>query len=305
MADRPPSLWLLTALVVVILAVAGVGGGYLYLQNHRAPAPGPKTVAVGDNVTVDYIGMFGSGPEQGRVFDTSVLSVAKNNLTWPKSLEYTPRGNKSAYVPLGVYIGPHAPKSGYSRDNVTFGQVVTGFWRGLIGLPGNQTFRITIPPLEGYGRTNASCLVTAPLAVQVPVVVSIASGSFATDYPNVTKSVGTEFTDPTYGWTDLILSTNATSVSIENLPTVGFTATPAGWEIEVTAVAAGEITVLNDIAPSQAGLLLGHSKSTVCSQKQFIVSSVDPGLGTFTENFNREVVGQTLVFVVTVDAIYP
>ncbi|HTP55002.1 MAG TPA: hypothetical protein VML94_08625 [Thermoplasmata archaeon] len=305
MAERSPSIRVLTLAVLVILVAAGAGAGYLYIQNHRGPAAGPKTVALSDNVTVNYIGVFGSGAEKGRVFDTSILSVARNNLTWPKALEYSFRTNVSEYTPLGVHVAPHTPSSGYTNHNTTFGGVVTGFWRGLLGLPGNVTRTISIPPSLGYGPTNTSCLVTEPLVVHVPLIVSVTSGRFAADYPNVTLSTGVIFPDPTYHWNDLILSQNATSVSVENLATVGFVAHLPGWTATVTNTSGGSITVTNNIAPSQAGLLTGHATSATCSTNQFIVSAVDPGAGTYTEDFNKDVVGQTLVFVVTVVDIYP
>ncbi|MFY9716346.1 MAG: hypothetical protein WAK40_00180 [Thermoplasmata archaeon] len=304
MAERSPSIWMLTLVVLIILVAAGVGGGYLYLQNHPAAAAGPRTVALGENVTVNYIGVFGSGPAKGLVFDTSILADARNNISWPKSLEYSFRSNLTQYTPLGVHVAPHTPSAGYTSHNVTFGGVVTGFWRGLLGLPGNVTRTITIPPALGYGPTNTSCLVTAPLVLHLPVVLSVSTSKFAVNYPNVTLTPGVVFPDPTYQWNDLILSQNATSVSVENLPLVGYVAHLPGWTATVTNTSNGMITVVNDIAPAQVGRLTGHSKSSVCSANQFIVSAVDPGAGTYTEDYNREVVGQTLVFIVTVIDIY-
>jgi len=305
MAGRTPSTWFLTFCVLAILIVAGSVGGYLYLQNHRAPAAAYRTVVIGDNVTVNYIGEFGSGAETGKVFDTSILADARNNISWPKALEYSFRTNLSQYTPLGVHVAPHTPASGYMLHNVTFGGVVTGFWRGLLGLPGNVTRTITIPPDLGYGPTNTSCLVTAPLVSHVPVTESIPEADFITDYPNVTMVPGTEFVDPTYHWTDLIYSSNATTVTVENLAPAGFVSTGGPWSVTVTSNSDGVLTLTNDIAPSQAGLLLGHSKSSVCSSNKYIVSAVDPSAGTYTEDFNNEVVGQTLVFIVTVVDIYP
>lgn len=305
MAEQSPSIWLTTIAVVLILIGAGVGAGLLYLRDHPAKPAGPRTVALGDNVTVNYIGVFGSGAETGRVFDTSILTVAENNLSYPKSLEYSFRSNLSQYAPLGVHVSPSTPSSGYTAHGTTFGGVVTGFWRGLVGLPGNQTHTLVLPPALAYGPTNASCLVTAPLVAHVPVTNSIPLASFSTDYPNVTRSAGTEFVDPTYHWTDLVYSLNSTSATVLNEPTVGFTAATGDWSISVTNISAGMITVTNNIAPAQAGLLLGHSTSKVCSTNAYIVSAVDPSAGTFIENFNREVVGQTLIFDVTVVDIYP
>lgn len=305
MAEPTYPLRVVAITVLVMIIIAGVSAGLLYERNHPAPVPGPKVVALGDNVTVNYIGEFGSSAQLGRVFDTSILADARNNITYPKSLEYTFRSNLSEYTPLGVHVSPHTPSAGYKIGSTTFGGVVTGFWQGLLGLQGNRTHTIVIPPDLAYGPQNSSCEVSVPLVDHVPVVESLSTAAFASQYPNVTKAPGTEFTDPIYGWTDVVLSTNASSVGFENLPAVGFTASPSGWAVTVTNISAGEITVTNEIAPSQAGLLLGHSKSSVCSSKEFIVSAVDSPAGTFTENFNREVDGQTLIFVVTVVDIYP
>jgi len=306
MAERRPSLWVMALLIVVVLVAAGVAAGWLYERNRPGATSGPLTVQLGDNVTVNYIGLFGNNsPEEGRVFDTSLYSVAVDNSTWPKALQFAIRGNATSYGPLGVHVGPSAPSGGYSLNNTTFGSVVTGFWQGLIGLEGNHTRWLTIPPNLGYGALNQSCLVQQKLVYQVPLVTTVAAASFASHYPNITDAVGTMFTDPTYGWTDLVLSLNATSASVENLPPLGFESSKIGWPIKVTNISGGNLTITNDISPADIGRIAGHSATTVCSTQSFIVSGIDVGNGTFTENFNREVVGQTLIFGVTVVGIYP
>jgi hypothetical protein len=108
-----------------------------------------------------------------------------------------------------------------------------------------------------------------------------------------------------YGWPDLVLSVNATSVTVQNLPLFGYRSTTPGWPIAVTNVSGGNISVTNEITSTNVGLVLGHSSTTVCSTSKFIVSAVDPVAGTFTENFNSEVVGQTLIFEMTLVAIQP
>lgn len=304
MASNPPSFSALVVLVVVVLVGAGVGAYFLYLHNHPASGTGRPIVAVGDNVTVNYIGSFGSGPEQGRIFDTSIRAVADNNATYPKSLEYTPR-NASGYTPLGVHVGPNTPGSGYSINGVTFGGVVTGFWQGLVGLPVNQTHFITIRPALGYGPLNSACLRTVPLAQSISSQVVLTPAAFTKAYPGVTAFAGVTFTDPTYGWTDTVLSVNNTSVAVGLFPTVGTTTTAPGWPVQVTAVSNGTISLDNLLTRSNIGSVVGKlTGSTVCGSGQFTVLSVNPN-GTFTENFNREVVGQTLIFQVTVVAIVP
>lgn len=292
-------------IAVVVIVAAGVGTGLLYERNHPTPAAAARVVQVGDNVTVNYIGLFGSGPQLGRVFDTSIYSVVTNNLSYPKSLEFAVRGGASAYTPLAVHVGATTPNGGYSLDGLTFIAPVAGFWQGLVGLPVNKTTTISMPPSLAYGNGNPTCLVTTPLVQTIPLVRSVAPANFSTDYPGANATAGVQFVDPTFGWNDLVLSVNATSVVVEGLPTLGWSVPGKDWPVVVTAVNATTITLTNELQPSQAGLLLGHlTTGTICGQSKFIVSQVNLAEGTYTADFNPEVDGQTLNFVVTVVQFY-
>jgi hypothetical protein len=306
MAEEKPSALLALVLVIVVVAAGITGGALLYVfVNHRAPAPSGLTVAVGDNVTVNYIGIFANGPQQGRVFDTSEYLVATNNASWPKSLQYSSRGGKpSDYTPLGVYVGPNAPSSGYTIGNLTFGGVVTGFWQGLVGLPGNQTHYITVPPALGYSFVNSSCIVTRNLTSQFPVVVTLTPSEFSQVFPKVNATAGTYFTDPVYSWTDAILSVNSTAVTYENLPSLGMIVSPQGWAVKVTNITSTVITLTSQLSPDQSGLVAGHSAASVCSKTSFIVTQINLGAGTYVADYNDEVNGQTLIFVVSVVDIF-
>jgi FKBP-type peptidyl-prolyl cis-trans isomerase 2 len=307
MAEEKPSKLVTLVLVLVVIAAGITGGVLLYVfVNHRAPASTGLQVAVGDNVTVNYIGIFANGPQQGRVFDTSEYSVALNNVTWPKSLQYSSRGGKpSDYTPLGVYVGPNAPSSGYTIGNLTFGGVVTGFWQGLVGLPGNQTHYVTVPPALGYSYVNASCFVTNNLTNRYPVVVTLTPSEFSAVFPNVNLTGGTVyFTDPLYGWTDALLSANATAVVYENLPSLGMIVSPEGWAEKVTNITSTTITLTSQLSPDESGLVAGHSARTVCSKTAFIVTQINLGAGTYVADYNSEVNGQTLIFIVSVVDIF-
>lgn len=298
-------------LIVLVLVVAGVGIGLVYEYGHPKPAGPLPTVALGSNVTVNYIGRFGSGPETGRVFDTSIYAVAVNNVSYPKSLEFSYRGNKSAYTPLPVFVGP---SGSYTIGNLTFGTVVTGFWQGLIGLTANHTAWVTVPPSLGYGSVIPSCLRTLPLTFSVPVLVAYTPTGFAQQFPGKSPQPGTEFADPSFGWADLVYSSNASSVVVENLPTPGWSVPSSSWPILVTAINATTISLQNVLTPADNGLVLGSASATVCGSHRFIVSSVNLGNGTFTElydyttssgsSINAEIQGQTLVFEVTVVRFY-
>ena len=303
-------------LIVIVLVGGSAVGGFLYYHNLPSSAPGTLTVALGDNVTVNYIGIFGSGPEQGKVFDTSLYSVATDTVGYPKGLQYHARGASPAnYTPLAVHVGNNTPQSGYSLNGLSFIQVVTGFWQGLIGLPGNQSRSVSVPPALGYGATNPSCVATRSITYTLPVVSTYTGLGFTKAYPGITATTGAMFSDPHYGWPVVILSANATFVTVENLVHPGYTTSPAGWPVLVTNVSAtangtGSITLVNELYPSQAGLIegkdfLGNGPCSSNSGGTFIVASVDLAHGTYTENFNQEVQGQTLIFIVTIVNIYP
>ena len=307
-----PSIIPMVALIVVVLVAAGAAGAYLYTHNVPKSAHPLLTVEKGDNVTVNYIGVFGSGPEQGKVFDTSLYSVAVSDTTYPKALQYHARGAPGNYTPLAVHVGASTPSGGYSFANKSFIQVVTGFWQGLLGLPGNESRAIVVPPSLGYGPTNPACLLSLPLTVHAPVFQTLTGGQFSKQYPGFLATTGSSFTDPKYGWKTVILSANTTSVSLESFAYVGETASLQGWPTMVTNVTntangTGQITVVNELTAAEAGHLAGHSSTGLCtsiSSGNYILSAVNFTSGTFTEDFNQEVVGQTLVFTVTIVDIY-
>lgn len=311
----PPSRTALVVFVVLTIAIAGGLAGLAYFESRAGGGAPPLQTALGGNATVNYIGYFGSGPQSGRVFDTSLYSVAVNNASYPKSLGFHFRGGPSSYTPLGVHIGAGAPSGGYSLGNLTFVSVVTGFWQGLVGVPGNTTRTLFVPPSLGYGPENPACERSMPLTYTLPVIATYSNAAFTAAYPGENPLTGVTFPDPHYGWNDTVLAANSSFVTVENLPMVGFVAHPAGWPVLVSAISStpdgvGAITLVNELTPAESGLLKGtdFNHTGPCSSSangQFIVTNVDPVGGTYTEDFNQEVQGQVLVFVVTVVDIFP
>jgi hypothetical protein len=306
-----PSLIPLIVLVVLILVGAGAAAGYVYEKNQTAAPSGPTLVAVGDNVTVTYIGVLASGPEEGKVFDTSVYGVATNNATWPKALQFGFRGGPSTYTQLGVHVGS-LNASNVTLDNYSFVQVVTGFWEGLVGIPTNVTHTIVVPTALGYPAYP--CNVVQPLQIQVPVVQTLPGTEFQKLYPGTTATTGATFADPHYGWSVLILSANASSVTIENLAQVGAVSHPNGWGVTVESIAStangsGTITLGNDLTQSDAGKIQGTSTTGIAcgpsTSTRYIISDVNETAGTYTEDYNQEVGGQTLIFLVKVINLFP
>lgn len=300
------SSWPFVAMVIIIVVAAGASAGVVAYLNPTHHASPPLSVQDGYNVTVTYIGSFLTG-QVGKVFDTSRYSVAVNNATYPKSLEFTYRGSPSAYTWLGAHIGNNVPSGGYTKDNYTFGGVITGFWSGMIGMTVNSSRTIQIPVDQAYGPANPACFETQPLVYTVPVYVSLPRTTFEKTYPGVSPVTGATFTDPLYSWTDLILAVNGSWVTFQNQPALGQKTTPNGLPYFVSNNTGQTLTVTSSLSPTDAGQVLGHlpGNQTFCSSSKFIVSSIDWAHQTFSWNFNPEVDGQNLQFYVTVTGIFP
>ena len=307
MAEPAPSRLLLVILVVIAIVGASVGvwgANYLLTPKNQASI---LTVQEGDNVTVNYIGSFGSGAQVGKTFDTSIYSVYQNNITYPKSLYFPSTHSPSPvnYTPLPTHVGP---SGSYTIGNLSFGTTVTGFWKGLVGMTGNETRYIVVPADVGYGPLDPACTATEPLVYTVPVYASLSPAQFSSSYPGVGATAGTMFTDPVYGWTDLVLSVNSSAVVVNHLPTQGETTRFGAWNITVTNLTTTTITVQNQITGANYGGFLGNFASArTCagqSEGHYLISAVNVNAGTYTINWNSEVTGQTLIFRVTIVDIF-
>lgn len=292
--------WLGYLVLVIVLAAAGGGGYYALTQTVYKPHPAPNILVVqeGDNVTVNYVGIFGSGIDQGKVFDTSLLSVARDNSTWPKALSFAFRG-ASGYTPLQAHVG--------TQSYGSYTSLITGFWKAMVGMQGNQTTTTVIPPAQGYGFSNPSKIFVYPLVQTVPMLYTYTPSEFSSAYPGVTARPSI-FVDPHWGWNDTVLSVNSTAVVLEFTPTLGEHISPLGWTDVVTGVSntqgpQGTITYTNQLSPQDVGQVQGTDWQN--SNQQFFLTSVNSAAGTYTLNFNSEVTGNTLIFEITVVNILP
>lgn len=86
-----------------------------------------RTVQSGDDLSTNYVGYL----EDGRIFDTSVESVAKSNV--PKTDDFQVRSSYSEFP--------------FEADS---GAVIPGFDAGVMGMQIDQTKIIIVPPDQGY-----------------------------------------------------------------------------------------------------------------------------------------------------------
>ena len=102
---------------------------------------GQKTVKTGDKISVDYTGSL----EDGKVFDTSIYSVARENGLYTPAREYKP---------LKLTVGK--------------GEVIPGFDDGVVGMKTGETKTLTIPPEKAYGQSNPMMIQIIPAVEDVP-----------------------------------------------------------------------------------------------------------------------------------------
>lgn len=277
---------LLTLVLSIIIIIAAVLG-YQYLIGNQDPFPGAGVVAEqGDRVAINYTGTF----EDGRVFDTSILSVAENDILYPKSLSFS---EKTGYQPLIFTIGK--------------GEVIDGFEEGVLEMGINQTKTIVVPPEKGYGDKDPSQIEIISLVEKVPMYTTFANKTSFEDLYYLNAVVGTTVIDADWGWnaTVYFVDEDTGKVILKQEPTMGEVIDYNGaWTSTViginSATNGGEITIKHDLTPLDANRIYVEDELG----GGFIVTEVDTTAGTATLDHNREVVGQTLIFQITLVKIY-
>ncbi len=279
----------LTALVIAGLLV--LVGGVVYQNTIGKPPaspPPPSPIERGDRVTVDYIGYFADG---SGTFDTSILSDAQDNATWPKAITFT---WKTVWSPLGPIIAGNR-------------SVIPGFDEGLLGMVQGETKTIMVPPNEGYGVANPALFYTRPLLQNVPVREQMNQSIFKSRYL-VAPVDGSFVTDPFWNWPVLIRIVGSV-VTVTNSPTLGQMVRPYGaWDARVQAIddtannGVGIIRVQNMLTPVDVARVLVRDGS-----RAFAVSEVDLAAGEYVADYNFRAqgsgfiwIGKVMVFQVTV-----
>ncbi|MFP4170069.1 MAG: FKBP-type peptidyl-prolyl cis-trans isomerase [Methanomassiliicoccales archaeon] len=282
---------LLIILVGVLMVSASSVAILLYDTGQSSRSPDVVTAERGDTVRVDYVGRL---PDE-RVFDTSQWKVASDDALYPKSLNFD-QGNQSDYRPLEFQIGD--------------GKMIQGFENGVIGMKENQTKELEIPPSQGYGEMNQSKLVERSYRQSIPVFEDMTFAQYAEEF-STSPVVGQTLQDPMWKWDVTVLSANrdADLVRVFNSPELNQeypvfgqgSGEDTGWNIKVTSFDSsadqgqGEIVIRHMVDPEDGR----HLKGIDMEGEEFILEEVDPESNTLVLNYNREVVGVTLTFTVT------
>ena len=293
MADDGGNDWfnpkfLMIFIITLIIIIAAGFASYKIFSPVQSPATYEgENVKLGDQASVDYIGMF----EDGTVFDTSIEEVATNNALYPKSLTFT---EQASYSPLSFKVGE--------------GQMIKGFDFGVIGMSINQTKVITIAPEDGYGLPDESLIKTLDLTETFPVFEWKLNVTSFPDVYYVPAVVDTTVKSNDYGWNMSVYHIDPVNgdILLKNEPRLNeVIQLHNGWLSQVISIDTsadqgnGIIVVKHLLTPSDEGNIV----STDEQGAEFRVTGVDLDAKVITIDYNREVVGRTLIFQVTIVTI--
>lgn len=264
---------------------------------------GEKAVKSGDRVSVDYTGTL----QNGKVFDTSIESVAKQNDIYMPGRQYKP---------LPFTVGK--------------GEMIQGFDEGVIGMKVGETKILTIPPEKGYGNIDPRAIQAIPVIQNItetstlPKVLEIPLYQFEGTFgPNHTK--GDVVTLPRTN-VNMTVTNISSNVSLSYNLKVGDNVSSAGapWNDTVSKVDDKNITVKHNVkknetvqyfqgAPWNSTVIAVNSGNITMKHNAVPDTEIQTMFGGmirvhFNETSiildqNPELAGKTLVFNVTVRSI--
>lgn len=291
----------MAVLVAAIVLSIGVIGYVLYERSQAQEAEELAAVVSGDSVTMHYIGRFADG----RVFDTSEVDVAWDDVIYPKSLTFTRRDNLS-YAPFTMTAGLYGP-----------GGTIKGFALGVLGMFPGQSKTIEVPVGEGYDL-NPDKLVTYDVCQEIPATEVMSESEFRGHF-SIEPIPMRVMPHYLWGWNVRVISVSDGMVTLKHEPVLGevqmpfgnpeSTTNPSGWYVRVEAFDAsangGEGLVTARHLISSSDVL--YKKGVDEDGNTFILWDFDDANQTFqvhfsddTTGYNAEVSGRELFFDVTI-----
>jgi FKBP-type peptidyl-prolyl cis-trans isomerase 2 len=292
-----------SALVVVLIMIAGVMGVLLYSHMTKEPHTSPIIVRVeeGDEIEFTYTGYM----TNSLVFETMLEEVAIDNDTYPKSLLWEwPEGGVFGAIPVTVGDGiPHYTFQGMSGGG-------EALMDAMIGMTANETKTVWVSPENGFGEPDPTKRVTLSLEEVRAVKEVMTVGEFGMRF-DAMAIVNATYTDPRWGWTVRVISSREgpiePEVTIYNDATEGMVVSPyLGFESEVISVESGanegwgEIKLRHLLTPDDVNKVMGDSPD---DDGRFVVIGVNEAAKTFEADFNSEKAGVLLRYDITITSI--
>ena len=284
--------------IIALLIVIGIlVGGFMLLYVQRpSPQAAPRRAEPEDLVSIDYVGTFA---DSGRVFDTSFERVARDNVSYPKAASFA---HYAGFNPFEFHVGC-ADRPPAEQQIAKCTASIKGFDHGVREMMVGETKRIVVPPEEGYGPLDPSKVFERPLLQEVAARVVMNETAFSDAY-GTNAADGLIVKDPFWAW-NVSVSVSNNVITVTNSPYIGERARPyRAWQAHVSGIddaannGTGIIYVQHELRPEDVGTILARDGG-----QEFVVTSVDLARGVYVANYNREVVGRTLVFDITVVSI--
>ena len=128
---------ILIAIVVVLLVALPIIGVVSFSQSGQNNDGGGQTeyvtyyVQEGDRISINYMATHSTiadnPDDRGKVFDTNMWAVAKDNTNYTKASDYVNR-TEDQCVPLKVYIGDKNPTPDDGYTTVPYWKQLVGWW---------------------------------------------------------------------------------------------------------------------------------------------------------------------------------
>jgi len=287
--DRQGLGWLGKLIVLLVLAAVYIAVVVVVLLPPAASPYAPPIAGTGDFVSVNYRGYF---PDNLRTFDTSLESVAKDNATYPKAASFTYRSGQP-YEPLTFELGC----TGGS------GCPLAAFQNAVRGLRAGEFRHFELAPAEAYGAANPAKIRVRNLTEDVVATETMDSTAFQQRYGEGPVD-GSTVPDADWGW-NVTVHVSGNVVTVRHSPAVGQTVTVAGrWQARVLRIDDGANQGLGRVQVEHF-LRASDVRAFVASDLSgnFLVTAVDPVAGTFTTDYNSEVIGRNLGFDITLVSI--
>jgi FKBP-type peptidyl-prolyl cis-trans isomerase 2 len=289
--DRRGMGWLGWLMVLVIVTAAFWGTYYAFFAPRLPAAPYVPPIAEnGDFAEVDYRGWF---PDTQRTFDTSIESVAKDNASFRKAASFQYRTGTGAYTPLGFVMGCEA----------TAGCPLPAFQDAVRGMRVGESRVFLLPPEKAYGLADPDKVLVRPLLEDVPATETLNDTEFQQRFGGRAAD-GTVVRDWVWGW-NVTVRVSGDLITIRHSPVLREIVTVAGkWSAEILSIddaangGEGTIRVRHLLAQADVNAFVAADR-----EGNFIVVALDPSGGTFTVDYNQEVVGKTLAFEITLRSV--
>lgn len=295
--------WFVLGIIILVGIMASVGYyGYTVIFSISGKGGEDKQIVNGDAILVDYYGYFADG----RLFDTSMLNVAKDDTNYPKASSFKLR-NDADYKPFNFTVGK--------------GTVIKGWDSGVLGMRKGESKLLVVQPDQGYGyRYRSELVITLPTIEYVPVKELMSSGEFNARY-STAPAFGKIVKDPFWKWSAYVSDISGNNVTVLNQPDLNVKFNAYGWDSAAENIdpaynaGEGRITIVHyptinaSVSAESVGAHIPSFKNIPDIQKGAgqqggpgRVTSIKDG--KITIDFNEEVCENTLFFRITIIAVF-